>query len=51
MGTVPPSFHYKYMQHLVLYTVCSYLHRPGGACIPVASASPIYVPPTQCVLI
>ena len=24
MGTVQPSFHYKYMQHLVLYTVCSY---------------------------
>ena len=23
MGTVQPSLHYKYMQHLVLRTVCS----------------------------
>ena len=45
------------MQHLVLYTVCSYqvaifmsLHVPAGACIPVASASPIHVFPIQCVL-
>ena len=40
------------MQHLVLYTVCSYcifmsLHGPAGACIPVASASPIHVPPIR----
>ena len=26
------------------------LHVPAGACIPVASASPIHVPPVQCVL-
>ena len=37
------------MQHLVLYTVCiaifMSLHGPAGACIPVASGSPIHVPP------
>ena len=44
------------MQHLVLYTVCCIaifmsLHGPAGAnCILVASASPIDVPPIQCVL-
>ena len=26
------------------------LHGPAGACIPIASASPIDVPPIQCVL-
>ena len=26
------------------------LHVPAGACIPVASAYPIHVPPIQCVL-
>ena len=26
------------------------LHVPAGACIPVASVSPIHVPPVQCVL-
>ena len=45
MGTVQPSLHYKYMQRLVLYTVCLYcnIHVPAGACIPVASASPLPV--------
>ena len=43
------------MQHLVLYTVCSYcnimsLHAPAGACILVASVSPLHVPPVQCIL-
>ena len=43
------------MQHLVLYTVCSIeifmsLHGPAGACISVASASPIRVFPIQHVL-
>ena len=43
------------MQHLVLYTVCSYcniheLHVPAGACILVTSVSPIDVPPIQRVL-
>ena len=43
------------MQHLVLYKfVCiaifMSLHGPAGACIPVASASPIDVPPIQHVL-
>ena len=43
------------MQHLVLYTVVHIaifmsLHGPAGACIPVASASPIHVPPIQRVL-
>ena len=39
------------MQHLVLYTVCSMsLHVPAGACILVASASPIHVFPIQRVL-
>ena len=42
------------MQHLVLYTVCSYcnihVHVPAGACIPVASVSPIHVFPIQSVL-
>ena len=40
------------MQHLVLYKVYLYcnIHVPGGACIPVASASPIHVPPVQHVL-
>ena len=38
------------MQHLVLYTVCCIaifmsLHGPAGGCIPVASVSPIDVPP------
>ena len=40
------------MQHLVLYTVCLYcnIHVPAGACILVASVSPIHVFPIQCVL-
>ena len=41
------------MQHLVLYTLCAIfmsLHVPAGACIPVASASPIHVFPIQRVL-
>ena len=43
------------MQHLVLYTVVPIaifisLHGPAGACIPVASASPIHVFPIQHVL-
>ena len=42
------------MQHLVLYTVCitifMSLHGPAGACIPVASASPIDAPPIQRIL-
>ena len=46
------------MQHLVHYTVIQFvcivifmsLHVPAGACIPVASASPIHVPPVQRVL-
>ena len=41
------------MQHLVLYTsIVKFmsLHVPAGAYIPVASASPIYVPPVQRVL-
>ena len=40
------------MQHLVLYTVCSYcnIHVQAGACIPVASVSPIHVPLVQRVL-
>ena len=47
------SFHYKYMQHLVLYTVCCIailmsLHGSTGTCILVAS--PIHVPPIQHVL-
>ena len=43
MGIVQPSLHCKYMQHLVLYTVCLFmsLHGPAGACIMVASVSPI----------
>ena len=52
MGTVLPSFHYKYMQYLVLYsiqfahiTIFMSLHGPAGACIP-----PIDVPPIQRVL-
>ena len=27
------------------------LHVPAGACIPVASVSPIHVPPVQCVVV
>ena len=43
------------MQHLVLYTVCLYcnIHEftcTSGACIPVASVSPIHVFPIQRVL-
>ena len=43
------------MQHLVLYTVCCIaifmsLHVPAGACIRVASASPIHVFPIQRVI-
>ena len=42
------------MQYLVLYTVCLYcnisLHGPAGACILVASVSPIHVLPIQHVL-
>ena len=52
MGTVQPSFHYKYMQHLVNIkcvhiAIFMSLHGPAGAFIPVASASPIHVPPVQ----
>ena len=46
------------MQHLVLYRVCSYcnIHELieftwAGACIPVASVSPINVFPIQCVYV
>ena len=43
------------MQHLVLLqfvriVIFMSLHVPAGACIPVASASPIHVPPVQRVL-
>ena len=52
MGAVQPSLHYKYMQHLVLYMfVCiaifMSLHVPAGACILVASVSPIHVSPAH----
>ena len=58
MGIVQPSFHYKYMGHLVLYTVRSYcnIHEftwTSVTCIlVVANESPIHVPPIQraCVL-
>ena len=59
MGTVQPSLHYKYMQHLVFCTVCSYLYS-----LFVRQHSWVYmdqlewllvrlkihVPPIQCVL-
>ena len=43
------------MQHLVLYTVFHIaifmsLHGPAGACIPVASASPIHVFPIHALI-
>ena len=52
MEIVLPSLHYKYMQPLVLGTVCSYcnIHEfnvPAGGCVRVASVSLI---PVQCVL-
>ena len=45
------------MQHLVPYfiqfihiAIFMSLHVPAGACIPLASVSPVHVPPVQCVL-
>ena len=38
-----------YMQHLVVFHI-AILHGPAGVCIPVASESPIHVPPVQHVL-
>ena len=48
MGTVLPSFHYKYMQHwyfiqFVHIAIFMSSHAPPGTCILVASASPVDV--------
>ena len=39
-----------YFIQFVRIAIFMSLHVPAGACIPVASASPIDVPPIQCVL-